>query len=57
MGALHSLSPEKPKIIDASHIIKHPHRATRPDCIVVILRGLPGVPLFTYSLYFLIVLH
>lgn len=37
----HSL--EKPKIIDASYILKHPHRATRPDHIVIILRGLPGV--------------
>lgn len=42
VGPPPSLSPEKPKIIDASHIIKHPHRANRPDCIVIILRGLPG---------------
>nr|AMP82928.1 LRX3 [Catalpa bungei] len=33
---------DKPKIIDASHILKHPHRANRPDHIVIILRGLPG---------------
>ncbi|KAL1566283.1 hypothetical protein AAHA92_01912 [Salvia divinorum] len=33
---------DKPKIIDASHILKHPHRASRPDHIVIILRGLPG---------------
>ncbi|KAL7139171.1 hypothetical protein ABFS83_09G033000 [Erythranthe nasuta] len=36
------LSFDKPKVIDASHILKHPHRANRPDHIVVILRGLPG---------------
>lgn len=36
----HSL--DKPKVIDASHILKHPHRANRPDHIVIILRGLPG---------------
>ncbi|KAK4370849.1 hypothetical protein RND71_010324 [Anisodus tanguticus] len=34
--------PEKSKVIDASHILKHPYRATRPDHLVVILRGLPG---------------
>lgn len=33
---------DKPKIIDASHILKHPHRANRPDHIVIIMRGLPG---------------
>ncbi|CAA0826814.1 P-loop containing nucleoside triphosphate hydrolases superfamily protein [Striga hermonthica] len=33
---------DKPKIIDASHILKHPHRSNRPDHIVIILRGLPG---------------
>ncbi|KAF3671205.1 putative ABC transporter A family member 2-like [Capsicum annuum] len=32
----------KSKVIDASHILKHPYRATRPDHLVVILRGLPG---------------
>ncbi|KAL8464988.1 hypothetical protein ACS0TY_034461 [Phlomoides rotata] len=36
----HSL--DKPKVIDASHILKHPHRVNRPDHIVIILRGLPG---------------
>ncbi|CAI9757518.1 unnamed protein product [Fraxinus pennsylvanica] len=36
------LSSDEPKVIDASHILKHPHRATRPDHIVIILRGLPG---------------
>ncbi|KAK6148523.1 hypothetical protein DH2020_019435 [Rehmannia glutinosa] len=35
-------SLDKPKVIDGSHILKHPHRANRPDHIVVILRGLPG---------------
>lgn len=34
---------DKPKVIDASHILKHPHRASRPDHIVIILRGLPGL--------------
>ncbi|KAG6386112.1 hypothetical protein SASPL_155000 [Salvia splendens] len=33
---------DKPKVIDASHILKHPHRASRPDHMVIILRGLPG---------------
>ncbi|KAL1541599.1 hypothetical protein AAHA92_25800 [Salvia divinorum] len=33
---------DKPKIIDASHILKHPHCASHPDHIVIILRGLPG---------------
>ncbi|KAL0292876.1 UNVERIFIED_CONTAM: YLP motif-containing protein 1, partial [Sesamum radiatum] len=36
------LSLDKSKVIDASHILKHPHRANRPDHIVIILRGLPG---------------
>lgn len=36
------LSPDTPKPVDASHIFKQPYRATRPDRIVVILRGLPG---------------
>ncbi|CAH9078740.1 unnamed protein product [Cuscuta europaea] len=36
------LSLKKPTTIDAFHILKHPHRAARPDHIVVILRGLPG---------------
>ncbi|XP_022883634.1 uncharacterized protein LOC111400450 [Olea europaea var. sylvestris] len=36
------LSSDKPKVIDASYILKYPHRATRPDHIVIILRGLPG---------------
>ncbi|CAL5362162.1 unnamed protein product [Camellia sinensis] len=36
------ISSDKQKVIDASHIFKQPHRATRPDHIVIILRGLPG---------------
>ncbi|XP_026386164.1 uncharacterized protein LOC113281591 isoform X1 [Papaver somniferum] len=35
-------SPDKPKRIDASLLLRQPHRATRPDHIVIILRGLPG---------------
>lgn len=33
---------QKPKIVDASHIFKPPHRMGRPDHFVIILRGLPG---------------
>ncbi|XVE56989.1 hypothetical protein DITRI_Ditri04bG0055600 [Diplodiscus trichospermus] len=36
------LSSDKPKVIDASELFKMPHRASRPDHIVIILRGLPG---------------
>ncbi|KAF9667768.1 hypothetical protein SADUNF_Sadunf15G0057800 [Salix dunnii] len=36
------LSPERPIVVDASHLFKMPHRATRPNHIVIILRGLPG---------------
>ncbi|XAR50085.1 hypothetical protein NMG60_11004318 [Bertholletia excelsa] len=36
------MSLPKPKVVDASHIFKQPHRATRPDHMVIILRGLPG---------------
>ncbi|XP_031505123.1 uncharacterized protein LOC116267509 isoform X2 [Nymphaea colorata] len=32
----------KPKVVDATHLFMLPHRTTRPDHIVVILRGLPG---------------
>lgn len=39
---LRHLASEKPNIIDASHIFKQPHRASRPDHLVIILRGLPG---------------
>ncbi|XP_043723984.1 uncharacterized protein LOC122670984 [Telopea speciosissima] len=35
-------SPDRVKVIDASHLFRHPHRATRPDHFVIILRGLPG---------------
>ncbi|KAI3931344.1 hypothetical protein MKX01_040261 [Papaver californicum] len=35
-------SPDKPNRIDASFLLRQPHRATRPDHIVIILRGLPG---------------
>ncbi|KAJ7956350.1 YLP motif-containing protein 1 [Quillaja saponaria] len=31
-----------PTVIDASHLFKQPYRSTRPDHIVIILRGLPG---------------
>ncbi|KAJ7945973.1 YLP motif-containing protein 1 [Quillaja saponaria] len=31
-----------PTSFDASHLFKQPHRSTRPDHIVIILRGLPG---------------
>ncbi|GFQ01165.1 ylp motif-containing protein 1 [Phtheirospermum japonicum] len=37
-----SLYKPEPELIDVSHILKHPHRANRPDHIVIILRGLPG---------------
>ncbi|XWS51090.1 hypothetical protein CRYUN_Cryun12cG0146300 [Craigia yunnanensis] len=36
------LSSDKPKVVDASKLFKIPHRASRPDHIVIILRGLPG---------------
>ncbi|OMO49956.1 YLP motif-containing protein 1 [Corchorus capsularis] len=36
------LSSDKPKFVDASKLFKIPHRASRPDHIVIILRGLPG---------------
>ncbi|KDP31212.1 hypothetical protein JCGZ_11588 [Jatropha curcas] len=36
------LSPDKPTIVDASQLFKQPFRASRPDHIVIILRGLPG---------------
>ncbi|KAF9604223.1 hypothetical protein IFM89_004929 [Coptis chinensis] len=39
---LKSISPDRPKIIDASSLFKRPNRDTRPDHIVIILRGLPG---------------
>ncbi|KAJ0959980.1 hypothetical protein J5N97_000236 [Dioscorea zingiberensis] len=36
------LSLDKPKVSDALHLFKQPHRVTRPDHFVIILRGLPG---------------
>ncbi|KAL3845983.1 hypothetical protein ACJIZ3_003386 [Penstemon smallii] len=36
------LSSDKPNVIDASLVLKPPHRSSRPDHIVIILRGLPG---------------
>ncbi|KAK9073190.1 hypothetical protein SSX86_007514 [Deinandra increscens subsp. villosa] len=39
---LRHLSSENQNIVDASHIFKQPHRASRPDHFVIILRGLPG---------------
>lgn len=34
--------PDKPKTIDAAHLFKPPHRSSRPDHFVIIIRGLPG---------------
>ncbi|KAL6005519.1 hypothetical protein ACLOJK_006086 [Asimina triloba] len=47
VGEGHAFQPkpsqqEKPKVINAAQLFRRPHRATRPDHIVVILRGLPG---------------
>ncbi|XP_044477192.1 uncharacterized protein LOC123204536 isoform X2 [Mangifera indica] len=39
---LKSFSPEKPKVVNALQLFKQPHRASRPDHFVIILRGLPG---------------
>ncbi|KAH7550345.1 hypothetical protein JRO89_XS13G0175000 [Xanthoceras sorbifolium] len=39
---LKQFSPEKPKVVNALHLFKQPLRASRPDHIVIILRGLPG---------------
>lgn len=36
------ISSDMPKVIDASQLFKPPHRASRPDHFVIILRGLPG---------------
>ncbi|KAF8408056.1 hypothetical protein HHK36_007197 [Tetracentron sinense] len=33
---------DKPKVVDASCLFRQPHRATRPDHFVIVLRGLPG---------------
>ncbi|PON34679.1 YLP motif-containing protein [Parasponia andersonii] len=35
-------SSDKPTVVDASQLFKKPHRTTRPDHFVIILRGLPG---------------
>ncbi|KHN18529.1 YLP motif-containing protein 1 [Glycine soja] len=40
--SLNQLAAERPKVIDASHLFRHPHRASRPDHFVIIFRGLPG---------------
>lgn len=49
--ALRHPSLDKAKIIDASLILKDPHRSNRPDHIVLILRGLPGLsPSFPESI-------
>lgn len=37
-----SLAPTQSKVIDVSYLLKPPHRSTRPDHFVIILRGLPG---------------
>ncbi|KAK7388972.1 hypothetical protein VNO78_23803 [Psophocarpus tetragonolobus] len=39
---LNQFSVDTPKFIDASHLFRHPHRASRPDHFVIIFRGLPG---------------
>ncbi|XP_024017967.1 YLP motif-containing protein 1 isoform X2 [Morus notabilis] len=39
---LRNSSSDKATIVDASQLFKQPHRATRPDHFVIILRGLPG---------------
>ncbi|CAN6271933.1 unnamed protein product [Urochloa humidicola] len=41
-NAQHSVEDSKVKIINACDLFKQPHRASRPDHIVIILRGLPG---------------
>ncbi|TKY55118.1 YLP motif-containing protein 1 [Spatholobus suberectus] len=40
--SLNQFSADRPKFIDASHLFRHPHRASRPDHFVIIFRGLPG---------------
>ncbi|KFK27999.1 hypothetical protein AALP_AA8G458600 [Arabis alpina] len=37
-----SYAPIRSKVIDLAHLLKPPHRSTRPDHFVIILRGLPG---------------
>lgn len=41
-SSLNNSLKDKPTVIDACHLFKQPLRASRPDHIVVILRGLPG---------------
>ncbi|KAK2411328.1 P-loop containing nucleoside triphosphate hydrolase superfamily protein [Trifolium repens] len=36
------MSDEKPKFVDASQLFRNPHRTSRPDHFVIILRGFPG---------------
>lgn len=55
LGAMQSfplkqLSPEKPKFVNALQLFKKPLRASRPDHMVIILRGLPGNLFFFGSL-------
>ncbi|XP_010925361.1 uncharacterized protein [Elaeis guineensis] len=40
--SLNNSLKDKPTVIDARQLFKQPHCASRPDHIVVILRGLPG---------------
>ncbi|KAK7265772.1 hypothetical protein RJT34_33395 [Clitoria ternatea] len=40
--SLNQLSSGRPKFIDAAHLFRQPHRASRPDHFVIIFRGLPG---------------
>lgn len=42
---------DKPKVIYASHLFKQPHRPTRPDHFVIILRGLPGTKVCMYNMF------
>ncbi|KAH9611902.1 hypothetical protein KSS87_002627 [Heliosperma pusillum] len=34
--------PDKPRTVDIAHLFRQPHRTSRPDHFVIILRGLPG---------------
>ncbi|XP_019451155.1 PREDICTED: YLP motif-containing protein 1 isoform X2 [Lupinus angustifolius] len=40
--SLNKVPPQKPRFMDASQLFRHPHRTSRPDHFVIILRGLPG---------------
>ncbi|PKA64495.1 hypothetical protein AXF42_Ash007240 [Apostasia shenzhenica] len=40
--AMYHSCKDEPTFVDASQLFKHPYRASRPDRIVIILRGLPG---------------